>query len=1100
MNLAVEDLGKLIDASLNPYLVLDRRLDIVHANPAYLRSTGRNLADIVGRWAWDAFPTDADTLRQSVASFERVIATKQADTMPLLKFDIQREERVGGGFEERWWSITHAPVFDGAGEVAYVLQHPIDVTELQRARQAAEEVPLRPAHGGILDRAALAHEQNLLLKEESRRLRALFDQAPGFIAILSGPDLRFEFVNEAYDRLFGSRRFVGKTVREAFPDLVAQGYYELLDRVYATGERFIASAMSMRLNTNLDAEPTDLFLDFIYEPVRDEAGTVTGIFIEGQNVTDRIRAEKRREALLRLDNQLRDVEDTADLSFAASKLLGEALGAVRVGYGAVDAEAGTITVERSWGGPDVPQVAGVYSFNDYGSYIDNLRRGESVRNPNVENDLRTAENADAFHALGICAHLDVPVVEHGRMVATMFVHSVTPRVWTDEEVAFTRDFAERTHAAIARRLAEQALMAAEHRLKEAVDAAGLSADFRALFEASPTPFLVVEPPDWTIVAANDARLRITNLAREAQIGRKLFDVFPDDPDDPTADGVRNLSASLERVVANRASDAMAIQRYAVRDSNGHFIERWWSPVNSPVLDKSGSVALVIHRVEDVTETVQLRGEAEASDQLARDQQAVIDRLYASEAALRESEARYRDIVEGADDFAIVTLDDSGVITGWNSGAQRLLGFTEVDAVGQPGEVFFTPEDRDSGAADHEMNRAASEGRAVNERWHLRKDGSRFWGSGLMMLRDGGGYFKIFRDRTAEHEAEAALRQSEAQQRFRAELGDALRGLSSQSEIMAAVGERLGSYLGVDQANYYLIDGDRFAVTEEWRSERSAGLLGSHRIADFGSEARRLSDRKELLRLDDTSITDGADGYAAAGMVAVLSAPLHSGGRWAGGFHVHSVVPRVWTDEEAALVRETAERAWAEMERARAEASLRESEARQALLLELSDAFRSLSTPTEIASAAAKRLGEQFNLSRVFYAEYVGSMMRVERDFTRGVGSIVGEHDLSAFGPELLRAYHECSIVKVDDVASDERFGEQARAGLRARQVGAYLDVVLFENEQRVSLLAIQSEVPRKWNATEESLFREVGQRVKAAIERARADEQLRELNRRSNSG
>lgn len=88
---------------------------------------------------------------------------------------------------------------------------------------------------------------------------------------------------------------------------------------------------------------------------------------------------------------------------------------------------------------------------------------------------------------------------------------------------------------------------------------------------------MVAPPDWTIVAVNDARLRVTSTTREQQIGRKLFDVFPDDPNDPEADGVRNLTASLERVVATKAPDTIAVQRYAVRDPNGRFVERWWTP-------------------------------------------------------------------------------------------------------------------------------------------------------------------------------------------------------------------------------------------------------------------------------------------------------------------------------------------------------------------------------------------------------------------------------------------------------------------------------------------------------------------------------------------
>ncbi|WP_128565166.1 PAS domain S-box protein [Methylobacterium crusticola] len=166
-------------------------------------------------------------------------------------------------------------------------------------------------------------------------------------------------------------------------------------------------------------------------------------------------------------------------------------------------------------------------------------------------------------------------------------------------------------------------------------------DFQALFEATPTPLLVVSPPDWTIVAANDARLHVTGTTREGQVGRRLFDLFPDDPSDPKADGVRNLGASFERVLATKAPHTMAVQRYAVRDAAGRFEERWWSPVNMPVLGADGEVALIIHKVEEVTEIVRLRGEADASDRLARGQREVITRLLAAEAELRESEARFR---------------------------------------------------------------------------------------------------------------------------------------------------------------------------------------------------------------------------------------------------------------------------------------------------------------------------------------------------------------------------------------------------------------------------------------------------------------------------
>lgn len=164
MPASVSDLAAFFEASPNPYLVLDRDLNIAAANRAYLASVNRKLADIVGRWAWDAFPTDEVTLKQAVASFHRVLRTREPDTMALLRFDVPRSEEDGGGFEKRFWSITHTPVLDNTGEVAFVLQHPIDVTALETLRETIDvgrsgaDLPLE--YSGIFDRAASVYAAN----------------------------------------------------------------------------------------------------------------------------------------------------------------------------------------------------------------------------------------------------------------------------------------------------------------------------------------------------------------------------------------------------------------------------------------------------------------------------------------------------------------------------------------------------------------------------------------------------------------------------------------------------------------------------------------------------------------------------------------------------------------------------------------------------------------------------------------------------------------------------------------------------------------------------------------------------------------------------
>jgi signal transduction histidine kinase/ActR/RegA family two-component response regulator len=145
-------------------------------------------------------------------------------------------------------------------------------------------------------------------------------------------------------------------------------------------------------------------------------------------------------------------------------------------------------------------------------------------------------------------------------------------------------------------------------------------DFQILFESAPGLYLVLTP-DFTIVAVSDAYLGATMTQRSEILGRGLFEVFPDNPDDPNATGVSNLRASLGRVVQYRSPDAMAVQKYDIRrpeSEGGGFEERFWSPNNSPVLGPDGTLAYIIHRVEDVTEFVRLKQRGTEQDRITEE--------------------------------------------------------------------------------------------------------------------------------------------------------------------------------------------------------------------------------------------------------------------------------------------------------------------------------------------------------------------------------------------------------------------------------------------------------------------------------------------------
>lgn len=160
-------------------------------------------------------------------------------------------------------------------------------------------------------------------------------------------------------------------------------------------------------------------------------------------------------------------------------------------------------------------------------------------------------------------------------------------------------------------------------------------DYRALFESAPGLFLALAP-DLSIVAVTDEYLNATMTRRDEILGRGIFDVFPDNPADANADGTSNLRASLERVLATRAADTMAVQKYDVRGPDGSFQVKYWSPKNVPVLAASGELLNILHRVEDVTDLVRAGELGEAlRDRTRAMEQEVLTRSRELASAVRE---------------------------------------------------------------------------------------------------------------------------------------------------------------------------------------------------------------------------------------------------------------------------------------------------------------------------------------------------------------------------------------------------------------------------------------------------------------------------------
>ncbi|AXA69054.1 hybrid sensor histidine kinase/response regulator [Pseudomonas oryzihabitans] len=365
--------------------------------------------------------------------------------------------------------------------------------------------------------------------------------------IVWGDDLTYLY-NDACAPILGLRHpeAFGHSFRTAWPEVWSE-LAPLVARAYA-GEAFTQKDLPLRLERMGYVE--DAFFTYYWTPIRLEAGTVGGflggciettgpvrqqLVLESANeqlqqqvqVSQRERDRlKSRDRLNVFKDRIRDLHDPLDMAAMAAQLMGTRLDVQAAAYAVMDEDGVYVHVERDWTAGSGIRLAGRYLFEDYGSYVEELRRGETVVIGDVASDPRTCGQADQFSALNIRSLINLPIMEHGRFVAAFFVVCDRPRQWREDEVAFIRDIADLTRYAVERRRAEQRLQALNANLEQQV--VHRTRERNRVWEAT-NDLMGIATLDGYLKVVNPAWQQVLGWSESELLSRPLIELV--DPDD-----------------------------------------------------------------------------------------------------------------------------------------------------------------------------------------------------------------------------------------------------------------------------------------------------------------------------------------------------------------------------------------------------------------------------------------------------------------------------------------------------------------------------------------------------------------------------------------
>lgn len=348
-------------------------------------------------------------------------------------------------------------------------------------------------------------------------------------------------------------------------------------------------------------------------------------------------------------------------------------------------------------------------------------------------------------------------------------------------------------------------------------------------------------------------------------------------------------------------------------------------------------------------------------------------------------------------------------------------------------------------------------------------------------------------------AEEELRESEGRRTFLLALADRTRPLAEPDAILAATTDLLSDHFGVNSASYSSLDwGSQTVRSSHFRRDGTRVVRSAYPIAILSEELLAAHLKGEVFRSQDIEhdprISERTKNVTRShGVLSIMSAPLVKEGKLVGLLSVSHDRPNQWADGQADLLTEVAERTWANLDRATTAARLAERDASSAFLLELGDRLRECPTAHDMLQCAVEAIGRRLGVNRVGYAEINDADDTLTVDVEWGDGSlipIVGTYPFAAFGQGHVAALRRGETTTIEDIATDERVGEDGRAAVVAMQVQAGLTVPLIRDGRLVALLSAHHGQSRVWSEAEVRLVEDVAERTWAIVERARAEADL----------